>query len=82
MGCGLDGRCKAVSGESGAQRAAQMGRLRSGEGRAGGWWLSRLGLQGEGVAEGPQGLPRPSSVLLVRGVLQVCVCVTGVCGAG
>ena len=80
MGCGLDGRCKAVPGESGAQLAAQMGRLRSGEGRASGWWLSRLGLRGEGVAEGPQGLPAQHSAVSARCAAGVCVrdrCVRG-----
>lgn len=80
MGCGLDGRCKAVPGESGAQLAAQMGRLRSGEGRASGWWLSRLGLRGEGVAEGPQGLPAQLSAVSARCAAGVCVrdrCVRG-----
>lgn len=51
-------------------RAPPAGRLRSGQalcrpgdGRAGGWWLSGLGLRGEGVAEGPQGSLRPAPVL-------------------
>ena len=76
----LDGRCKAIPGESGAQRAAQMGRLRSGEGRAGGRWLSRLGLRGEGAGEAPGFAPAQLSAVSASCVAGVCVrdrCVRG-----
>ena len=66
--------------------APPEGRLRSRQalcwpedGRAGGWWLSGLGLRGEGVAEGPQGLPPRTAPALSWEVCCGCVCVTGVC---